>query len=253
MADSLPVLTFHSLDDRSSVISFSSQVFRRGMARLYESGYQTLSLLGAVDYLRRDAPFPGRSFVITFDDGYQTVYDEAFPVLQRYSMSATVFLTVGEKGAVQPGARLPSLEGRSMLSWHEIREMQRWGIDFGAHTLTHPDLTRLSFDQLETEVCDSKAIIENALSAKAASFAYPYGHYDRRSCEIVRQHFACACSVKLSLINAHSDLYTLERVDAYYLRTDRLFDIMLTRLFPWYIRARSIPRRIRCAVQFNSG
>ncbi|MBC8427728.1 polysaccharide deacetylase family protein [bacterium] len=251
MPDSLPILTFHSLDDRSSVISFSPRVFLRGMARLYESGYQTLSLLEAVDYLRRDAPFPGRSFVITFDDGYQTVYDEAFPVLQRYGMSATVFLTVGEKGVVQPGARLPSLEGRSMLAWHEIQEMQRWGIDFGVHTLTHPDLTRLSFDQLETEVCDSKSIIEDALSVKAVSFAYPYGYYDRRSREIVRQHFACACSVKLGLITARSDLYTLERVDAYYLRTDRLFDVMLTRLFPWYIRARNIPRRIRRAVQFR--
>ena len=251
MTVSLPILTFHALDDRPSVISFSPQVFRRGMARLYESGYQTLSLLEAVDYLHRAAPFPGRSFVITFDDGYQTVYDEAFPVLQRYGMSATVFLTVGEKETVKPAGRLPSLEGRSMLAWHEIQEMQRWGIDFGVHTLTHPDLTRLSFDQLETEVCDSKSIIEDALSVKAVSFAYPYGYYDRRSREIVRQHFACACSVKLGLITARSDLYTLERVDAYYLRTDRLFDVMLTRLFPWYIRVRSIPRRIRRVVQFR--
>ena len=251
MPDSLPILTFHSLDDRSSVISFSPRVFLRGMARLYESGYQTLSLLEAVDYLRRDAPFPGRSFVITFDDGYQTVYDEAFPVLQRYGMSATVFLTVGEKGAVQPGNRLPSLEGRSMLAWHEIQEMQRWGIEFGAHTLTHPNLTRLPRDQIEAEVCGSKVIIEDALSTPVSCFTYPDGHYDRRSCEIVRQHFACACSVKLGLITARSDLYTLERVDAYYLRTDRLFDVMLTRLFPWYIRVRSIPRRIRRVVQFR--
>ena len=96
MADSLPVLTFHALDDRSSVISFSPQVFRRGMGRLHENGYQTLSLLEAVDYLHRGASFPDRSFVITFDDGYQTVYDEAFPVLQRYAMTATVFLSVGD-------------------------------------------------------------------------------------------------------------------------------------------------------------
>ena len=135
-----------------------------------------------------------------------------------------------------------------MLAWQEIRDMRRSGIDFGAHTRTHPDLTRLSLDQVETEICDSKTTIEDALDAEVACFAYPYGRYDRRSREIVRQHFACACSDKLGLIKAHSDLYTLERVDAYYMRTDRSFDLMLTRLFPLYIKTRSIPRRIRRAV-----
>lgn len=249
----LPILTFHDIDDQRSFISFSPRLFRLGMAKLHESGYQTLSLLEAVDYLRRGASFPDRSLVITFDDGYQTMYDEAFPVLQRYGLSATVFLTVGEKGTAGPSDRLPSLEGRSMLTWREIREMHRWGINFGAHTLTHPDLTRLPFDRIEAELCDSKAIIEDALGAPVACFAYPYGRYDHRSREIAWQYFACACSDKLGLITAGSDPYALERVDTYYLRSDQLFDVMLTRLFPWYIRARCIPRRIRRAFQGSTG
>ena len=247
-AGSLPVLTFHALDEGTSAISFSPRVFRRGMARLHENGYQTLSLLAAVDHLRRGVPFTARSFAITFDDGYRTVYEEAFPVLQRYGMSATVFLTVGEHKAVKPDDRLPSLEGCAMLAWKEIREMQRSRIDFGAHTRTHPDLTRLPPDQVEAEICDSKAMIEDALDAEVTCFAYPYGRYDRRSREIARQHFACACSDKLGLLTAHSDLYTLERVDAHYMRTDRSFDRMLTRFFPLYIKTRSIPRRVRRAV-----
>jgi len=249
MSASLPILTFHAIDDELDVLSFSPRVFRRGMGRLHESGYQTLSLLEAVGYLRRGVPFPDRSFVITFDDGYQSVYEETFPVLQRHGMSAIVFLTVGEKGTSGPGDRLPSLGGRSMLSWPQIREMHRGGIAFGAHTLTHPDLSRLPSDQVEAEVCRSKAIIEDTLSAPVACFAYPYGRYDQRSREIIRQHFVCACSDRLGLVTLGSDPYTLERVDAYYLRTDRLFAVMLTRLFPWYVRARSLPRRVRRAVQ----
>jgi peptidoglycan/xylan/chitin deacetylase (PgdA/CDA1 family) len=159
-----------------------------------------------------------------------------------------------------------------MLAWREMREMQHSGINFGAHTLTHPDLTRLPFDRVQAEVCDSKAIIEDALGAPVACFAYPYGRYDHRSREIAWQHFACACSDKLGLVAAGSDPYALERVDAYYLRTDRLFDpyalervdayylrtdrlfdVILTGLFPWYIRARSIPRRIRRAFQGSTG
>jgi peptidoglycan/xylan/chitin deacetylase (PgdA/CDA1 family) len=254
MAASLPVLTFHALDELGTVISASPGVFRRGMARLHERGYRTLSLQEAVGCLRRGEPFPGLSLVITFDDGYQTVYEEAFPVLQRYGMTATVFLVVGEKAPANPADRLPALQGRAMLAWREIREMQRWGIDFGAHTLTHPDLTRLPSDQIEAEICRSKAIVEDGLGAPIACFAYPYGRHNARSRDIVRQHFACACSDELGLVTTGSDPYKLERVDAYYLRTDRLFDLMFTGMFPWYIQMRSISRRIRRrAVHFVSG
>jgi peptidoglycan/xylan/chitin deacetylase (PgdA/CDA1 family) len=94
MAASLPILTFHAIDPQSSNISFSPLVFRRSMARLHEKGYRTINLLEAVDFLRQGMPFPERSLVITFDDGYQTAYDEPFPILQHYGMTATVFLTV---------------------------------------------------------------------------------------------------------------------------------------------------------------
>ncbi len=249
MASSLPILTFHDLDERSSVTSISPGVFHRGMSRLHESGYRTLSLIEAVDYLRRGVSFPDSSFVITFDDGYQSVYNEAFPVLQSYGMSATIFLTVGKDRAAKPDSHLPSIDGRSMLNWREIREMNMKGFTFGAHTLTHPDLTRLPLDQAKAEICGSKTIIEDTLSTPVSCFAYPYGRYNRSCREIVQQHFTCACSDKLGLVTTDSDLYTLERVDSYYLRTERLFDVMLTRLFPWYILARSIPRRIRRAIQ----
>ncbi len=249
----LPILTFHSLDDGTSIISFAPRAFRRGMAKICERQYQTLRLLEAVDYINRNEPFPERSCVITFDDGYKTVYDEAFPILQHYGIKATVFLTVGERGKMKSTGRLPPLNGRSMLNWHEINEMRRWGIDFGAHTLTHPDLTCLSPDQIEAEICESKKIIEDALGTHVACFAYPYGRYDNRSYKVVRQHFACACSDKLGLVTPDSDPYALERIDAAYLRTDWLFDMMLTKLFPWYIRLRSIPHRVRRVVQLNLG
>lgn len=249
MTTSLPILTFHALDDWSAIISLAPRVFRSGMARLHESGYRTLNLVEAVDGLRQGKPFPARAFVITFDDGYQSVYREAFPVLQRYGMSATVFLTVGEKPLTEATGQLPSLNGRSMLSWTEIREMQRWGVVFGAHTLTHPDLTQLPLDQIAAEVCGSKKIIEDTLGISVSCFAYPYGRYDRRSRAIARQHFACACSDKLGLITAGSDPYALERVETYYLRTDKLFEVMTTRLFPWYIGARKIPRTLRRAAR----
>ena len=156
MVPYLPILTFHALDDQSSVISFSPELFRSGIAKLYEKGYRTVSLLEAANCLGRGKPFPDRSFVITFDDGYESIYKEAFPVLQYYGLSATVFLTVGEKEVTNPAYRLPSLNGRSMLNWPEIQEMTRGGIIFGAHTLNHPDLTRIPRERMEAEIRDSK-------------------------------------------------------------------------------------------------
>ena len=253
MAASLPILTFHTLDDQSSNVSFSPKVFRYGMARLSKEGYRTINLLEAIDFLRQGIPLPERSLVITFDDGYQTVYDEAFPILQQYRLSATVFLTVGERGTASTAGLLPSLKGRSMLTWNHIREMHRRGITFGAHTLTHPDLTRLTLDQTKSEICGSKSIIEDALSAPVTCFAYPYGRHNDRIREIVRQHFDCACSDKLGLVTAGSDLYSLERIDACYFRTHRLFDVILTEWVPSYIWARHILLSVRRAFEKSSG
>jgi peptidoglycan/xylan/chitin deacetylase (PgdA/CDA1 family) len=253
MPSFLPVLTFHDIDDRPSVTSVSPGVFNRGMAKLHSSGYRTLSQMEVVDILIRGELFPDRCLAITFDDGYQSVYTKAFSVLQHYGMTATVFLTVGDGVTAKPNDRLPSFNERSMLNWDEMREMQRWGIEFGAHTCTHPDLTLIPPHLVKKEVYGSKAIIEDALGTPVSCFAYPYGRYNHQVRNIVRKHFSCACSDKLGLINKRTDLYAFERVDAYYLRTDRLFKIMLTRLFPWYVFTRSIPRGIRRALQPGSG
>jgi peptidoglycan/xylan/chitin deacetylase (PgdA/CDA1 family) len=249
MVNSLPILTFHAVDDLRSIISFPPQLFEHGMARLHDKGYRTLSLLELIDCMRSGAPFPDRSFVITFDDGYRSVYQRAFPILQRYGFSATIFLTVGEVGYRMDAERLPSLCGHSMLAWDEIKEMQRWGINFGAHTLTHPDLTRLPSNRVKAEVCGSQAIIEDALGAPVSCFAYPYGCYNRRVREMVREHFVCACSDKLGLVHGGSNPFTIERIDTYYLRRELLFGLISGRFLNWYIRARNVPRQIRRSIQ----
>ncbi len=252
MTDLLPVLTFHALDDGPSVISFSPSVFRRGLARLRDARYRTLTLLEVADYVRRGQPFPDHCFAITFDDGYQSVYTEAFPILQSYRMSATVFLVVGVEASPRPDTKLPSQSRRSMLSWREIRDMQEGGMNFGAHTLTHPDLRLLPDKRVEEEVYRSKAIIEDALGAPVQSFAYPFGAYDARSLQLAQQYFDCACSANLGFVTLRSHLYAMERVDAYYLRSNRLFDLMLTRSFGAYIWARSLLRRVRRALPLRA-
>jgi hypothetical protein len=91
----------------------------------------------------------------------------------------------------------------------------------------------------------SKATIEDRLGTSVPCFAYPYGRYDERSHALARQLFTCACSDALGLVSARSDPWALERVDTYYLRTDRRFAVVLTRWLPHYLRMLNVPRRLR--------
>ncbi len=244
MSTSIPVLTFHRIEDLSSVISFPPALFGRFMEKLARNGYRTVSLTDAVENLYSGASLPEKTFVLTFDDGYRTVYSEAFPVMKRYGLSATVFLTVGKSGNPGPGGRMPPLNGCEMLSREEILEMREAGISFGAHTLSHPDLSRLGTEAAEYEIVKSKEIVEGILDEPVRSFAYPYGRYDKTSMEIASRHFDCACSDELGLANPRSERYALERVDAFYLKSDKLTGLMLSGLFPYYVRFRNVPRRI---------
>lgn len=216
------------------------------MEKLYRNGYRTVGLTDAVENLHSEGSPPEKTFVLTFDDGYRSVFSQAFPVMKRYGMSATVFLTVGgEPAEPRPGGRMPTLNGSEMLSWAEVTEMRDAGIRFGAHTLTHPDLTRLGTESVEYEIVRSKEIIESVLGEPVRSFAYPYGRYDERSMGIASRFFDCACSDDLGLLTPHSKRYALGRVDSFYLRNERLAGLMLSDLFPYYIKLRNVPRNIR--------
>jgi hypothetical protein len=246
MSARLPVLGFHDFDDGGSVISFPPGLFERALTRLTDRGYRTIGLLDAAHRIAQRQPFPERTFVITIDDGYRAVYEVAFPIIQRLGLSATVFLTVGRALRPDLDARLPDLEGRTMLSWPEIREMHDGGMEFGAHTLTHPYLNRIPTEDARVEISQSKAAIEETLGAEVRSFCYPFGYVDSRTRDVVARQFDCACGGhSLGLVTARSDVYALKRVDAYYLRSDLLFGLIATPMFPFYVAARQVPRGAR--------
>ncbi len=244
--NSLPILLFHALENSSSNIAFSPKSFEKSMSMLHLAGYQTLDLSALPNYLKENKVFPKNSFAITFDDGYKSVYEEAFPVLQKYNFTATIFITVGKTKPLTAFERLPSMQGRTMLSWQEIKLMQAANISIGSHTLTHANLTKLSVAEQIAEIYQSKIMIEDILGTKANSFAYPYGIYNKTSLELVQEHYSYACSTKLGLIKSTSNLHLLERVETYYLQQEKLFNLMITKgLLSVYLQLRNIPRKIR--------
>ena len=241
----LPILTFHEIGNGSSALEFPPEVFSRGLERLHERGWETVDLASGVERLRRGEDEPSRSFVITFDDGYAGVYRHALPTLRSLGMSATVFVTTGERKAGSPSSRLPMLEGRTMLSWSELAEMAEAGFSIGAHTLTHPDLTRLSYERASHEMKESRDRLADKLGVAVRSFAYPYGAYHHGVRAIAEELFDVACSDRLGWASTGSDLFALERIETYYLRRQKQFDLLASPSIHGYLALRNGPRTLR--------
>src|SRR5512143_950148 len=152
----------------------SMQQFRDQLDFLATEGYATPTMgeLAAAPAKK----WPGRTAVITFDDGYADNL-AACEELQKRGMRATWFIVSGSVG--QP-PRWPE-DGRPagrLLNADELREMQENGMEIGSHSASHPRLTRLDDAQLRQELVRSKAVLEDLLGNPVGSFAYPYGDWD---------------------------------------------------------------------------
>jgi peptidoglycan/xylan/chitin deacetylase (PgdA/CDA1 family) len=237
MTDRLAILMFHVLDAQPAPTCFPVAAFEDAMARLAAGGFRTLRFTEAAALLAGRQALPERAVVLTFDDGDASVHGHAWPVLRRFDMTATVF-------ALPPVSNGPRyFHGRRLLGRDELRQMHEAGIEIGAHTLDHPNLTRLSAAEVENQVRGSRTALEDVLGAAVPSFAYPYGRSNQTVREIVRRHFAYACTDALGLARAGEDPHGVPRIDAYYLRG--CFGLLGSDWLPGYLRLRDLPRRAR--------
>jgi peptidoglycan/xylan/chitin deacetylase (PgdA/CDA1 family) len=210
------ILTYHSLNTSSSVIALPPETFRSQMRSLFERGIEVVPLETLVT--AGDTEIHGPAAALTFDDGFDDFYHEAFPVLSQYRFPATVFLVSGYCGRTNDWPGQPSAAGsRPLLSWSRIAELHRAGIRFGAHTVTHPRLPALPWKQAASEVLDSKRQIEDRVGSAVTAFAYPYGDESPRLRALVAENFSVGCSTRLGQLRRDSASESLERIDTYYL------------------------------------
>jgi peptidoglycan/xylan/chitin deacetylase (PgdA/CDA1 family) len=246
---SIPIITYHSIDESGSVISTEPKVFRKQMKFLSENGYNAVSLNQFISLLIQNVPLFSKPVVLTFDDGFCNFYTEAFPVLKQYGFNATVFLVTDYCGKHNDWqGNPPDLPRSRLLEWKEIKELDKYGIEFGVHTKTHPDLTKMSFTQIKNEIVESKSAIENALGKEAETFAYPYGKFNSTVKKMVEDHFVAACSTNLGKVREGSDFYSLERVDSYYLTNLKIFNSLSTKKFDQYLNIRQAFRSFKSLI-----
>jgi len=152
---------------------------RRSLKGLTASFSVTLVLCAASLGGAPAAHAAGAMVSVTFDDGWASQYDNALPVLEKYGVPATMY--------VLPG----SINTPDYMSQAQIQAFASRGDEIASHTVTHPDLTKLSAAQLENELAQSKATLQQMFGPSAAlDFASPYGAYNATTTAAVQKHYA---------------------------------------------------------------
>jgi len=239
-----PILVYHKVDPRRElgITSLSPQRFEKQIRFLKREGYASISPQSLVTPIvdttqgreRRKTQrcedemhqpvnsLRYRSFAITFDDGYEGTYTHAYPILKKHAFTAIIFVTTGYIGRYNKWDKSPGPRFKH-LDWVHIREMADGGIWFGSHGVNHNFLTKQNDSVAKYEIETSKKVLEDGLGRPVHFFSYPYGDYDERIINLVREAgYKAAFSLRPELVkaeytNSASLVYALPRIAIYLL------------------------------------
>jgi peptidoglycan/xylan/chitin deacetylase (PgdA/CDA1 family) len=213
----VPILMYHQVDPppprgtpmRGLVVA--PHTFAWQMRMLKWMGYQGLSMREALPYLQGRKQ--GRVAAITFDDGYRNNLEYAAPLLADLGFSATCYAVsrlAGRDNAWDAGLGVPS---KPLMDANQMRAWCAAGMEIGAHTRDHLDLTSLSPQAARDQIVGSRADLEDMLGEPVSHFCYPYGRYRSDHVALAQEAgYLSATTVNRGRAVAGSDLFTLPRV-----------------------------------------
>jgi peptidoglycan/xylan/chitin deacetylase (PgdA/CDA1 family) len=214
------VLAYHSLvpwpGDR---LGISPDAFKGQIRWLVARGWQCLSLDAWLDHIEAGTRPDRPSVVLTFDDGFSGLLEDAAPILLENGWTATVFVVTDALdcgsfparaacGAHSPLARPP----RRSITWGEAERWLRLGLSIGNHTRTHPLLTRIRGDLLHEEIAGAAAALHRRLGVERPAFCYPFGALDEIVAGVVRATGHRCGVVTPNVAGIPSGCWTLHRV-----------------------------------------
>lgn len=173
------IICYHAVSETwTAPLSVRTACFGDQLEFLKRRGYRGVTFSEAVDTRSR-----GKRVAITFDDGFHSVLDLAFPMIDRIGWPATVFVVTefgdGSRPLCWPGIDhwLNTTDRHELdaLDWEELRTLHAAGWEIGSHTCSHPRLPRLAVDQAQRELRESRLVCEQHLGTSCVSVAYPYG------------------------------------------------------------------------------
>jgi peptidoglycan/xylan/chitin deacetylase (PgdA/CDA1 family) len=187
------VLCYHAVsDDWPDPVAVTPAQLERQLAFLRRRGF-----VGAKFSEALANPPARRTLAVTFDDGYRSVIERAFPILERFDVPGTVFVPSIYAGTPEP----PFWQGRDHdqwcdgpynselvgLSWHDLRQLIAAGWEVGSHTRSHPHLTELGDEALQEELLGSRQECERGTGNACLSLSYPYGELDERVIQVASE------------------------------------------------------------------
>lgn len=213
-----PFLLYHKIDRPTPDVRIrgaytSPARFERQLSYLKRNGFNFLTASEMVDHYIGENRFPDRTFCVTFDDGWKDNYTNAFPILKRLGVAATVFLVPACVGRTTARVTAEGEGPREHLSFEDIREMSREGIEFGSHSMNHKLMDRIGEHEIESEVGESKRSIEDMLQRDCRVFAYPAGFHTPFAREAVKRAGYIAGFSTVYGSNDYLDLFAVNRTE----------------------------------------
>jgi len=182
-------------------LSVTPADFRLQMDWLYDNDYHPVDFDDLRAYLFENQSLPSRPVVLTFDDGYRDMYTTAFPILRVHQFKGVSYVVSG------------FLNSPNYLTTEMVQEMEALGIQIGAHTVSHADLTRISAASLHSEVFDSKAALEAVVGHAVLDFCYPSGKFNDAVISAVQAAgFLTATTTQPGVAHSAGDRFTWSRV-----------------------------------------
>jgi peptidoglycan/xylan/chitin deacetylase (PgdA/CDA1 family) len=188
-------------------------VFERQMRALARTGWGTLSLEQFSRAVTAPASIPRQRFLLTFDDGYASLADSAYPVLSGLGFTATTFLITDYVGAVNTWDVRYTWRRLPHLDWPGIERWRAQGFDFASHGASHARLTWLADAQVGDELGRSRDTLRRRLGPDAGrAIAYPFGAWDGR---IERLAQAAGYELGFGGVRGAGSRFGLSRVPVY--------------------------------------
>ncbi|HYF95916.1 MAG TPA: polysaccharide deacetylase family protein [Symbiobacteriaceae bacterium] len=197
----VPVLMYHEITQGPNNLYVAPAELEGHLRWLKENGYTAITLKQMHRHFMEGDALPEKPVVLTFDDSYLSHYTSALPLLKQYNWPGTIFVITGSVGQ------------RGYMTWDQLRDAARQGMELGAHTVSHPSLAQLSRERLVREIAGSRQALEAETGATVEFFCYPAGKWNELVLQTTREAgFLGAVTTRFGLADPGQNPYRWDRV-----------------------------------------
>lgn len=212
----IPIFMYHHVANYSDETPLKSlfvspKVFQAQMKMMHLLGYRGKSMAELLPFLKGERK--GKVFGITFDDGYQDIYENALPVLKKYGFSSTCYVVSNEVGGFNRWDEKYQDE-HPLMTFDGLKSWLECGQDIGVHTASHIDLSVLDPAHYQSEILASREVLQRQLNLSSLKhFCYPYGKFNDQVVHFLAESgFETATTTQRNLATSSDSLLKLPRV-----------------------------------------